>query len=238
MKNTQWKLFPGFLLGLLAMLAVGCGVGALLGAHPGLLKLHWGIWLAVTVLFPILALILHGRAEQIPTLYLLSYFTNAAGAGCAFGVALGYLDVPFVGPVILMLLISLALPAALALLMCLAYNLFQRDRIVAIVFTALGLAASFGSLFLAKWNGVVALGAGFGFLFFLALPIACGKARSKPWAANEYLSYAGFGAYLVVLVGAISILLEDGPDGLFDGLFDGIADLSDTIPDPKRRQQQ
>lgn len=238
MRTTHWKLFPMFLLGLLVMLAVGCGVGAVLGTHPALRRLHWGVYLALTVLFPILALILHGKAEHIRSLYLLSYLTNAIGGGCAFGIALGFLEIPFYAPVFGMLLMSMAFPAALALVQCLVSSVCRRDRSVAIVFTILGIAALICYfVFLAKWNPLVAFGACFGFLFYLAFPIGCGKALKEPWNAVEHLSLSGFGAYLIVLVGAIVILAEDGPDGLFEGLFEGIADVGADIPNQQKKNQ-
>lgn len=239
MRTTHWKLFPGFCLGLLVMLAVGCVVSAAFGTVPALRKLHWGVWLALTVLFPILALILYGKGEQIRSLYLLSYFTNAVGAGIAFGIALGFLEVPVLAPVVSMLLVSMAFPAGLAGLMCLVCMVCRRDRIVTITFVFLGIAAVICSfLFLVKWNPLIAFGASFGLLFFLAFPIACGKTLSKPWGAVEYLALSGFGAYLIVLVGAVCVLLEDGPGELFEGLFEGIADGADWATEPKQQKQQ
>lgn len=239
MRTTHWKLFPCFCLGLLVMLAVGCGVGMTIGASPALRKLHWGIWLALTVLFPILALFLTAKGEDIPTLHVLSYLVNAVGSGCAYGVALGFLEVPFSRPFVGMLM-AVALPAALAFLMCLGYSLSRKRKTLAILFTALGVLATLGSLFLGKWSGEVAFGACFGFLFFTALPIACAKTLNEPQNWLERLSISGFGAYLVVLVAAICLLLEDGPDGLFDGLFDGIVDGGDfsEISNGQKKQDQ
>lgn len=237
MRTTHWKLFFLFLLGLLVMLAVGCGVGSVLGANPVLRKLHWGVYLALTVLFPILALILHGKAEGIRSLYLVSYLTNAVGGGCAFGVVLGYLELPMILPVVGMLLLSMAFPAGLALVQCLVSTVCRRDRRVTITFTLLGLAALIGSFFLLmKWNPLVAFGACFGFLFYLPFPIGCGRALSEPWNAEAHLSLSGFGAYIIVVVGAIIVLAEDGLDGAVDGLFEGIADFADVPPDQKKQR--
>ena len=239
MRTTHWKLFPCFCLGLLVMLAVGCGVGMTLGASAALRKLHWGIWLALTLVFPLLALFLAAKGEEIPVLNVLSYLVNAVGSGCAYGVALGFLEVPFTRP-FLGMLVAVALPAALAFLMCLAYSLSRKRKTIAILFTALGVLAVLGSLCLKKWGAEVVFGACFGFLFFTALPIACAKTLNEPKNWLERLCLSGFGAYLVVLVAAICLLLEDGPDGLFDGLFDGIVDGGDfsEVSNGQRKQDQ
>ena len=236
MRTTHWKLFPCFILGLLVMLAVGCGVGMTIGASPALRKLHWGVWLALTVLFPILALLLTGKAEGIPTLHVVSYLVNAVGGGCAYGVALGFKEIPFTSPVIGML-VAVALPAALALVMCLCYSLSRRYRVIAILFTILGAAAALGSLFLGKYGAEVAFGACFGFLFFTALPISCGKALGDPRNWLEKLNLSGFGAYLVVLVAAICLLLEDGPDGLFDFALEGIDEATEGMVNSNQKKQ-
>lgn len=234
MRTSHWKLLPGFLLGLLVMLATGCAVSALFAACPGLLKIHWIVWLVLTVLFPVAALILLGKAEQLPALYMVSYLVNALGSGCAFGVVLGFLEVPMASPLVQTLLLALLLPLTLALLNCLVAAFCRWDRAVAIVFTVLGAAAVIGSLFLTElWHPMAAFGAMFGFLFYLAFPIACGKTLSKPWDVLEHLAFSGFGAYLVVVIAAVCILAEDGPDGLLDGLFDGIVWYD---PEPQKQQ--
>lgn len=238
MRTSHWKLFPGFCLGLLVMLITGCAVWSFFGAHPACMKLHWAVWLLLTVLFPVLALLIHGKGEDIWPLYLLSYLVNAVGAGCAYGIALGFLEVQLRLPVFQAFGAALALPAAMAVLMCLAFTLFRRSRIIAILFTFLSLAGTLVSfLMLAKWSGYVAFGACFGFLFLTAFPIACGKLLGAPGNTAKYLSLSGFGVYLIVLVGAVLMLLEDGPDGLFDGLFEGIDDIADPLVGNQKKQQ-
>lgn len=232
MRTTHWKLLPGFLLGLLVMWASACGVMMLLAAHPALLDVHWGIWLAVTLLFPILALVAHIKAENIHALYFLSYFLNTLGAGCTFGIVMSYLDLEIWTELLLALLLSMLPAVLMMLIVCLVYSFLRWDRINAIVFTLLGMAAVIA--------GLVTLGPGaaFAFLFFLPMPLACAKTLGKPWNADRYLSFSGFGAYLIVMVAGIMILTEDGPDGIFDFLFDGVGEAVDGMTTPKKKQNQ
>lgn len=231
MRTSHWKLFPGFLAGLLVMWVTACGVMLLLAANPGLLDLHWGIWLAVTLLFPVLALVAHLKAGSVHALYLVSYFLNTLGAGCTFGVVMSYLDVEPSGGLMLALLLSV-LPAALMMLvLCLLYAFLRWDRGLAITFTILGLVAAV--------VGAVTLGPGalFAFLFFLPMPLACAKTLGKPWSVDRYLSFSGFGAYLLVMVAGVMILTEDGPDGLFDFLFEGVGDVALDAAEQKKQRQ-
>lgn len=238
MRTSHWKLFPGFLAGLLVMLLTGCALWSFFGAHPAMMKLHWIVWLLLTVLFPVLALFLHGRGGDIWPMYLLSYLLNAVGAGCAYGVALAFLEVPLRLPIHLAFGAAIVFPAAMAVLMCLVFTLCRRDKIIAMLFTFLSLVGTLASfLLLAKWSGYAAFGACFGFLFLMAFPIACGKVLSAPHKTAAYLSLSGFGVYLIVLVGAVLMLLEDGPGELFEGLFDGIADVAEPpVRNQKNRQ--
>lgn len=236
MRRRHWKLLPGFLLGLVVVQAVGWGVGTAFGAYAGLRKLHWAIWLILSLVFPFLALVIHGRAEQIPGLYPVGYLVNAAGAGWAYGIVLGFWEVPLEGAFGTMLT-SAVLPAMMAVSLCLLYTVWRRTRWIAIGFTLLTFAAIFGCLIFGEGRGMLALGGIFGLLFFASMPISCGKVLcGEDWL--EQLALSGFGAYLIVVLGAMVFLLEDGLDGGFDGLFEGIADVAsglDTPPQQKRR---
>lgn len=232
MRTSHWKLFPGFLAGLLVMLAVGCGVMLLLAADPGLLELHWGIWLALTLLFPVLALAAHLKAKRNQALYPVSYFLNILGAGCTFGIVMCYVEVEITGELMLAMLLSMVPSALLMLLLGLAYAFLRWDRWIAIGFTLLGMAAAV--------VGAICMGPGafFAFLIFLPMPLACAKTLGKPWNHNRYLSFAGFGVYLIVMVAGILILTEDGPDGIFDILFEGVGDTVDGMTAQKKQQRR
>ena len=71
MRTKHWKLLPGFLLGLAAMQVVGWGVATIFGTYPVLMKLHWAVWLILSLAFPIGALLVLGRAKdgQYPRWY-------------------------------------------------------------------------------------------------------------------------------------------------------------------------
>ena len=70
------------------------------------------------------------------------------------------------------------------------------------------------------------------------MPISCGKVLcGEDW--REQLAFSGFGAYLIVVLGAIVFLLEDGPDGIFEGLFEGIVDVGTGLDNqPKQTRQR
>ncbi len=234
MRTKHWKLLPCFCLGLLVMQAAAWGIGTVFGMCPFLRKMHWILWLVLTLVFPVLALYIHGREKRY--LFPVSYLVNAIGAGCAFGIALGFLEAP-VQQRFGELMMSAALPAVTALVMCLLFTLWRRTRWIAMGFTFLVVAAVLGCLIFGRNNGMVALGGVFGFLFFAALPITCGKVLNGE-DAPEQLSLSGFGAYLIVLVGAIVALAEDGPDGLIEGLFDGIHDIGDGVTNSPRQNRR
>lgn len=231
MRSKHWKLIPCFVLGLLVMDATAWCVGTMFGMHPGLQRVHWFFWLLLTLVFPLLALFIMGRERR--GLYPVSYLVNAVGAGCAFGVVLAGSEASF-GE----LMRSAALPVLTALVMCLLYTLWRRTRWIAIGFTFLGIFAIFGGLFLGERFGAeMALGTCFGFLFFTALPLTCGKALSgEDWL--EQLAFSGFGTYLIVLLGAIMILAEDGLDGL-ESIFDGMDDIGNGVTNnaPQKRRR-
>ncbi len=235
MRLKHWKLLPCFLLGIIAMQTVGWGVAVAFGAFAGLRKLHWAIWLILSLAFPILALLVLGRAKdgRAPRWYAVSYLVSALGAGYAYGICLAFLEVPLtLGD----MLISTALPTLMAVVMCLTYTLWRRTRWIAIGFTILTVAAIFCCLIFGEGKGMLALGGIFGLLFFASMPVTCGKVLcGEDW--REQMAFSGFGAYLIVVLGVIVLLLEDGPEGIIEGLFEGIADVGSSI-DPQPRQKR
>ena len=236
MRLKHWKLLPCFLLGLLAMQTVGWGVAVAFGAFAGLRKLHWAIWLILSLAFPILALLVLGRAKdgRVPRWYAVSYLVSALGAGYAYGICLAFMELP---PILNNMLLSAALPALMAVVMCLTYTLWRRTRFIAGAFTLLTIAAIFCGLICGEGKGMLALGGIFGLLFFASMPVTCGKVLcGEDW--REQMAFSGFGAYLIVLVGAIVLLLEDGIDG-FEGLFEGITDAASGLePQPQPKQKR
>lgn len=235
MRTKHWKLLPGFLLGLLVMQAVGFGVAAAFDRYAVLLRLHWAVWLILSLAFPALGLLIMGRAEKKKQAiwYPVSYLTNAVGAGWAYGIVLAAME-PTAGD----LLVSAAVPALMAVAMCLCYSLWGRTRWIAIGFTLLTVAAIFGCFVFGEGKGALVLGSVFGLLFFASMPISCGKVLcGEDW--REQLAFSGFGAYLIVVLGAIVFLLEDGPDGIFEGLFEGIVDVGTGLDNqPKQTRQR
>lgn len=236
MRLKHWKLLPCFLLGLAAMQTVGWGVAVAFGTFAGLRKIHWAIWLILSLAFPILALLVLGRAKdgRVPRWYGMSYLVSALGAGYAYGICLAFMELP---PILKNMLLSAALPALMAVLLCLTYTLWRRTRFIAIGFTILTVAAILCCLIFGEGKGVLALGGVFGLLFFASMPVTCGKVLcGEDW--REQMAFSGFGAYLIVVLGAIVLLLEDGPEGIIEGLFEGIADVGSGLdPQPKQRHR-
>ena len=236
MRIKHWKLLPCFLLGLLLMQVVAWGMASAFGAFAALRKLHWAIWLMLSLAFPILAFLVLGKAKdgRYPRWYGASYLLSVLGAGCAYGICLAFMELPLsLGN----MLLSAALPAGMAVVMCLTYTLWQRTRFIAIGFTFLTIAAIFCCLIFGEGKGMLALGGIFGLLFFASMPVTCGKVLcGEDW--REQMAFSGFGAYLIVLVGAIVLLLEDGIDG-FEGLFEGITDAASGLePQPQPKQKR
>ena len=235
MRIKHWKLLPCFFLGLLLMQMVGWGVATAFGAYAALRKLHWAIWLMLSLAFPILAFLVLSKAKdgRVPRWYGVSYLLSVLGAGCAYGICLAFMELPLsLGN----MLLSTALPALMAAAMCLCYTLWRRTRWIAIGFTLLTVAAIIGCLVFGEGKGMLALGGIFGLLFFASMPISCGKVLcGEDW--REQLAFSGFGAYLLVVLGVMVILLEDGPEGIIEGLLDGIADVDPGIgTQPKQKR--
>ena len=235
MRTKHWRLLPCFLLGLAAMQVVGWGVATIFGTYPVLMKLHWAVWLILSLAFPIGALLVLGRAKdgQYPRWYGASYLLSALGAGFAYGICLAFMEL---APVLESMMISAVLPALMAVTMCLLYTIGRRTRWIAIGFIILTVAAVIGCLVFGEGRGVLALGGIFGSLFFASMPVTCGKVLcGEDW--REQLAFSGFGAYLIVVLAALVFLMEDGPDGILEGLLDGINDAGvgvDTQPKQKR----
>ena len=237
MRIKHWKLLPCFFLGLLLMQVVGWGVATAFGAYAALRKLHWAIWLMLSLAFPILAFLVLSKAKdgRVPRWYGVSYLLSVLGAGCAYGICLAFMELP---PVLKNMMIPAALPVLMAVVMCLLYTIWRRTRWIAIGFTILTAAAVILCLAFGEGKGVLALGGIFGVLFFASMPISCGKVLcGEDW--REQLAFSGFGAYLIVVLGAIVFLLEDGPDGIFEGLFEGIVDVGTGLDNqPKQTRQR
>ena len=236
MRIKHWKLLPCFLLGLLLMQVVAWGMASAFGAFAALRKLHWAIWLMLSLAFPILAFLVLGKAKdgRYPRWYGVSYLLSVLGAGCAYGICLAFMELPLsLGN----MLLSAALPAGMAAAMCLLYTVWRRTRWIAVGFTVPTAAAVIFCLIFGEGKGVLALGGIFGMLFFASLPISCGKVLcGEQW--REQLAFSGFGAYLIVVLGALVFLLEDGIDG-FEGLFEGITDAASGLePQPQPKQKR
>lgn len=231
MRTTPWKMLAWFLAGLMVMWMTACAVNLGFGAKPTLMNVHWGVWLAATVLLPLFAVAAHLNARGSDAVYLLSYLLNAVGSGCAVGILLSYKAVAVTAS----LLLALLAPATLALAMCLLLWLIDWPRFFAITFTVLGIVMVFaGFVAWEAWESLLGCGMVFGGLFFLSFPVACGKALGKPWGSSRYLSFSGFGVYLTVLAVVILMMAEDGIDGLFEALFDGI-DVGDG---PRKKKKK
>ena len=214
MKHPQMKLFPCYLLGLLVMAASAWAVSLLYSQAAFLSRLHWIVQLLPPLALMIGALIAHPVSKGRVVGYLLSYFLNATASGWAIGALLGTADV--VPPP--QVLIAMAPAAILGLTLVLfARSSAKAWRIASIIiFSLLGLALiGFGIYVWCVHQPLTGCAFVFSGLFYLPLPLGYTEALKKPDQMYRYLSFTGFGAFILILI-VVAFILSEGE--ILDGL--------------------
>ncbi|MBQ7416396.1 MAG: hypothetical protein IJW14_05125 [Oscillospiraceae bacterium] len=220
MNKPQLKIFPCYLIGLLIMAVSAWAISLLYSQVTFLSRLHWIVQLLPPLALMIAALIVHPVSKGRTGGYLFSYFLNATASGWAIGVLLG--EAAIIPPP--QVLAAMVPAAALGLiLMLFSRNSSKAWRIATIVtFSVLGLALIGGGIYVWCVHCPLA-GCAFVFsgLFYLPLPFCYGKALSNPDEMYRYLSYTGFGAFILIFLVVMFILSEgeilDGLDFDFGG---------------------
>lgn len=215
MDVPQKKMLLCYLSGLVAMAAFAWLVSAMLPLFPGLAQAHWALQLIPSVALMLAAMVAHVLSHKKNNrTYLFSYFTNAAGSGWAIGVLMGAKGILPAPQLLLALLPAAALGVLAALLVGRPKSRLRT------VFSTLSMIAAVCLFFggIALWTmrspllGCILL---FSALFFLPLPIGIAKAMDWPPDRFRYLSFAGFGAFFLILLVAAVILTEGE---ILDGL--------------------
>ncbi len=214
MNRVTLKLFPCYLLGLFTMAVVSWLVACVFGAVPSLSQIHWFFRLLPGLPWMVGALAVHLRAKGRKGLYILSYLLNAAGSGCAIGAVWGKASI-LPPPELLAALLPAAVLGGLICLIPTGTGRFWKvfdgglGTVLALVLVGMGIYV---------WNCRDCLtGCTFVFsgLFLLPFPICCKTLAKLSHERYRYLSFAGFGAFLLIVFAAAFILSEGE---ILDGL--------------------
>lgn len=221
MKPFSLKIMPHYILGLLTMAFSSWLMSWIFQSIPQLGDAYWLLQLGPAFLCMIGALVAHLRAKGRKGLYMLSYFLNAAGSGLAVGAVLGAASI-LPPPQILL---ALTPAAAIGCLVCLLFILpgkFWRG-FTAICGTVLALVlVGFGIYFWICVDPLTGCAFVFSGLFYLPFPIGCNAMLESPQERYRYLSFTGFGAFMLIAFVAVFILSEgEILDGLDLGGGDG-----------------
>ena len=206
MKKFSFSFFPP----LVGLLSFGLFARLTASAYQQISWLQDTYWL-VHLILPLLlmggAVALHWPAKGRTPMYLLSYLFNAIGSGCLLGAIYGLRN--YVPPVHLL---AALVPAFLIGTATFLIYLFSKDLVKGI--TALMLA---GLAFTLAVAGIIIwifysmpIGCCFLFsgLFILPFPIAVGAVQEDCSQQFRYLSFSGFGTFILVILVAAFILSE------------------------------
>lgn len=218
MKNPTYPMPICFSLGLLLMGAVAWLVSAMLQVVAGLVELHWLILLIPAVLCSAGALIAHLRSKEKNWAYLLSYGLNALGSGWAVGVLMGVKGILPAATLVLSLL-----PALLLGILCwiVLATIDHWPAILTLIFVVLSVALLIAGIVVwARSVPLVGCTMVFSALFLIPYPIAVNIAMDTAYETYRYLSFSGFGAFLLIFLVVLFVLTEgeilEGLDGGFD----------------------
>ena len=214
MKKSRIAMLLCYILGLLVMALLCWLVSLIYRAFPGLADLNWVASMIPPFFLMILAILCHKMAKGRTPGYLGSYLLNAAGSGCAIGVLLGNAAVIPPPELLPALLPAAGLGIALCLLSCIPGKKWQ--RIAEVVFFVLALVLI--GLGIWAWIGCEPLtgcALVFSGLFYLPFPFGYGFAQEYPERKYRYLSFCGFGAFMLIALVVILILSEGE---LLDGM--------------------
>ena len=206
MQLQALRIYPFYCAGLLCTALFSWLTALLYRFYPVLETLHWFLRLLPAPVLSICALILHICSHRRSAFYLTGYVLNTAASGFAIGTLLRT-----------KLLVSTAallpalIPAAvLGFLTCVLLTWGRNyKKFFTICLCLLGLAFTiFGLRTMAKVNTLVGCVFMFSGLFFLPFPIFCAKLVDNPEDLMRYLSFSGFGAFMVIFFVVLLFLTE------------------------------
>ena len=206
MKKFAFSCFPP----LVGLLAFGLSARGIAFVYPQLLWLQDAYWLVHLILPLVLmggAVALHWTAKGRAPMYLLAYLLNAVGSGCLVGAIYGLRD--YVPPAALL---AALLPAFLIGAGSFLVTLFSKDLargITAFSLAGLALMLAVAGIFLWIFYSMP-IGCCFLFsgLFILPFPLAVCAVQEEGAQPFRYLSFSGFGTFILVLLVAAFILSE------------------------------
>lgn len=207
MKLQALRIYPFYCAGLLCTALFSWLAAVVYKHYPALEALHWFWRLLPALVLSTCPLILHNCAHGRSAFYLIGYVFNTAASGIAIG-ALLRTKLLFSSVALLPALIPAAM---LGFLTCVLLTWGRNyKKLVTICLCILGLAfAIFGLYTLAKINALVGFIFMFSGLFFLPFPIFCARLVDNPGGLMRYLSFSGFGAFMVIFF-VVLVLLTEG----------------------------
>lgn len=223
MKQPQWNLLPFLLSGLLVM-AVSSWLVFLVSPS---ISFSPYILLIIALFFMIGAVICHKVTKGRTPGYIISYFLNAFGSGCALGALLETKSI-FPAPELILVLLP---AAAMGIVMCLLLSVFADSRRPAITAISCLLTLALIGIGIYIWickSPAVGCALLFSGLFFLPFPVGCSSALEKPEQKYRYLSFSGFGAFILIALVVIAILSEGEILDAFDLDFSGFGKSKKT----------
>lgn len=216
----QLVLLPLFFLGLLIMGLSSWLMSLCFGAFPALGELHLLALFIAVLVFMGVAVVFHWRAKGRTGMYLTAYFLNAAGSGISIGILLGRSGLIPPPAVLLALLPVATLCAAFCLLFAVSGE--KRSTLLAFIFSVCALALiGFGIYFWICKEPLTGCAFVFSGLFFLPFPFCIAGSAEDSEEKYHYLSYSGFGAFILIAF-VVALILSEGEilDG-FDFDFGG-----------------
>lgn len=231
MRDPTYPMPICFSLGLLLMGAVAWLVSAMLQAIPMLGKLHWLVLLIPAVLCSVGALIAHLRSKERTWAYLLSYGINSLGSGWAVGVLMGVKGILPAATLVMSLL-----PALLLGILCwiILATTDHWPTILTLIFVVMSVALLIAGIVVwVRSVPLVGCAMVFSALFLLPYPIAVNIAMDTAYETYRYLSFSGFGAFILILLVVLFVLTEGE---ILEGL-DGGLDLDVGGSSPGRRKR-
>ncbi len=205
MNAIPLKMLPRYLLGLLVLAFSSWLIAAIFQAIPSLRNISWFFQLLPAILGMVGAVIVHKRAKGRKWLYIFSYLINAFSSGCAVGAVLGDASlIPTVG-ILEVLLPAAVIGGAACLLLVFPHSYI---RLLACICGTVGALALIG-VGIYIWDcrdALVGCALVFSGLYLLPFPIGCNAMLEEAQERYRYLSFTGFGAFIVIAVVAAIIL--------------------------------
>lgn len=218
MRKPQLKMLICYMTGLLILGLSAWLTSGLLSTSAAWLEDCW-FWALIPSLFVLaMALLFLAAAEGSVFQYWfgfkarrgffhISYLLNAAASGYAVGVLMAEKGMLPTNELFLALLPAAALGLLLAVAFLIPGRLWHKTAGIAFLVLAIALIGC-GIYTWIRLSPLAGCAAVFSGLYFLLFPVGIQFALKNPQEWYRYLSYTGFGAFLIIIGAAIVILSE------------------------------